>query len=224
MNDGDVELLLANRAFLFSFLSRGFAEEPDDVFLDILRDAHTADEVRLVEAPQTTVIVSRYAQLQALAAVPGAAKALAHEYVRVFVGPGALKADPWESVHLSGKKMLFQKGVLDVRAAYREAGFLPVRYQHVPDDFIGIEFDFLNKMAARALEAHRSDDAALLKTTLRQSARFEHQHVCNWVDAFAEQIDANCAPGFYGPFAHLAALIAQRDLTVIDELRDGFTV
>lgn len=218
MNADDIELVLANRAFLFSLIARGFAEEPDAEFLSILADEHTRQEMELVDAAETAAILERFEEVRGVAAKPGAGEALAHEYVRVFVGPGRLKAAPWETVFRSGNPMLFQAGVLEVRDAYRQAGFLPVRYQHVPDDFIGIEFDFLNKMAQRALEANRAGDKQLVECTLQQSAAFEREHICSWVEGFAQEVDREYKPGFYGPFAHLAASITQRDLEVIETL------
>jgi TorA maturation chaperone TorD len=219
MDRTDAELLLANRSFLFSLLVRGFAEEPDASFSDVLTQAATADQMTLVESSESEAIRSAFEQARRLAAKPDAQETLRREYVRVFVGPGTLKAHPWETVQRSGRNVLFQKEVLDVREAYREAGFLPVRYQHVPDDFIGIEFDFVNKLAQRAVDALHSGDEQRLQATLAQSDVFEQQHICTWVEAFAGEVDANYEPGFYGPFSHLAALVAKRDLTVLAALR-----
>lgn len=218
MDAVDAELILANRSFLFSLIARGYAEEPDASFLTILGDDGTASQVGLVEAEGSAKIATLFEQLRSLSQADGAISALSRDYVRIFVGPGTLRAHPWETVQRSGRKMLFQREVLDIREAYRAAGFLPMRYQQVPDDFIGIEFDFVAKMAERALRALREGDTDSLRLTLSQSERFERYHVCSWVDDFADEVDAGYGPGFYGAFSHFAARVTQRDLAVIASL------
>lgn len=208
-------LMLANRAFLYGLLARGFAEEPDEAFLDILRGEHTQQEAGLLAHELTDAIVEALDQLVETASEQPL-HALRQEYTTVFVGPGTLKAYPWETVHLSDVKSLFQPELLPIREAYRAAGFLPARYPHVQDDFIGLEFDFLAKLASAALQDWQNGDDAQAMERLEHSRSFLDEHLLRWIDAFAQAVEDNYGNGFYARFAKLAALVVRRDRDMLD--------
>ena len=137
------------------------------------------------------------------------------EYTTIFIGPGTCKAYPWESVHLSDIKALFQAELLPIRDAYRAAGFLPARYPHVQDDFIGLELDFLAKLADSALQACELGDDAAVRQRLAQSQAFLDEHLLRWIDSLAGAIEREYGNGFYARFTKLAALVSHRDRTVL---------
>ena len=107
------ELVLANRQFVWGLIARGFAEEPDRAFADIIEGEHAREEVSLVEDDRSdeiaslfTAAVGRLAESRqgATAAGEGADElAQAREdYTRIFVGPNTLLASPWETMHTTG--------------------------------------------------------------------------------------------------------------------------
>ena len=217
MDRETTDLVLANRSFLYALLARAYAEEPDAAFAEAFASEHACEEMALVESAQTLDIVALHAQLAAGLSRPGSVQDAAREYVRLFVGPGTLKADPWETVLLTGRRSLFQPGVLDVRDAYREAGFQPVRVREVPDDFIGLELDFLAKLAQRALERHGAEDQTWFED-LRRSRAFLDDHLLKWVDSLANAIQAGYGECFYSGLTRLASLVAKRDLMLVREV------
>ncbi|MCR5583797.1 MAG: molecular chaperone TorD family protein [Eggerthellaceae bacterium] len=217
MEADTLELALANRAFLYALLARGYAEEPDEAYAHMFVSGHTRDEMGLVESGYTASIMSLYDALATRFAHPDAVKDIAEEYVRMFVGPYTLHANPWETVHLTGRRALFQPGVLDVRDAYRSAGFEPVRVRHVPDDFIGIEMDFLAKMAHRAWNQRHDADAAF-RDTLEKSYAFARDHVITWIGSLSESVVETYENSFYGPFTQMANCVVRRDCELLGEV------
>lgn len=208
-------LVLSNRNFLYNLIARGFAGEPDETFIAILKQEHTRQELLLVSHEDTPQVLEAYEA--ALDAVPAddALAHLQHEYVRTFVGPGTLKAYPWETVHLSDTHALFQPELIPIRESYRAAGFLPARYPHVQDDFIGLEFDFLAKLSQSALQACESGDTAAMDERLGQARTFLDEHLLRWIDSLANAIEREYGDSFYARFAKLAALVAKRDRAIL---------
>ncbi|MDO4890905.1 MAG: molecular chaperone TorD family protein, partial [Coriobacteriaceae bacterium] len=168
-------------------------------------------------ACKTTHFEEIYTQ-QGAAANDGSIASLRHDYVNIFVGPGTLKADPWESVHLSHTRALFQQELLPIRDAYRAAGFLPARYPHVQDDYIGLELDFLAKLAGAARAEWEAGNAAAAQERLAQSKAFLEEHLLLWIDSLAQAIEREYGDGFYARFTKLSGLIAKRDADILEAL------
>ncbi len=211
------ELVLANRAFLYGLVARAFAEEPDEVFADILRGQHACDEVALVDDGFSPALTASFAAMVECLHTSGV-DGLRAQYTRLFVGPGTLPCSPWETMHTTGKRVLFQAGVLDVRDAYREAGFLPARYPAVADDFIGLECDFLAKLAQDAYEAYGEGDSARLTLRLGQARSFLEKHLLKWIDGLGRAMEEQCGPGFYSEAARMAGALGRRDLELLPAL------
>ena len=219
MDSNDTLFALSNRNYLYGLLARVFASEPDETLLQIIALDHTRLELGLVEHELTESILSTYEGVLDTAQATSLSQ-LRAEYTAIFIGPGTCKAYPWESVHLSDTKALFQPELLPIRDAYRAAGFLPARYPHVQDDFIGLELDFLAKLADAALQACENDDANALAERLGQSRAFLEEHLLRWIDSLAVSIEREYGNGFYARFAKLAARIAHRDSTILAKLID----
>ena len=190
---GDRRLFLLNRQFMYALLARAFCEEPDDTLMDVLESEHAVQEFALASKAVSCDLTCQLEGIRAFIpeAVRGDGRNLAElrgQYTRIFLGPGAPVASPWESVHVTGRKDLFQPEVLGVREAYRQAGFLPARYPAVSDDFIGLELDFMAKLSQGAyasLEASDEKDSGL---RLGQSRGFLRDHLLLWVDDLATSI------------------------------------
>lgn len=208
----ECSLLLANRSFVYALLARAFAEEPDQLFCDIFCAPHAEEELSLVVDEHSSELEGCWTR--AVRALEAAGLAgIRHEYVRIFVGPGDLPARPWESTHVTGKSVLFQPEVLDVRAAYRAAGMAPMRLRAVSDDFIGLELDFMAKLAARACE-----EPGCAAEALQHARAFLDEHLLRWLSPFADAVVEHYPESFYAPVARMAALFAQRDAAVLESM------
>ena len=217
MDSENTLLALSNRNYLYGLLARVFASEPDETLLQIVALDHTRLELGLVAHELTEPLMATYDDL--LGSLVGVELShLRAEYTAIFIGPGTCKAYPWETVHLATIKALFQPELLPIREAYREAGFLPARYPHVQDDFIGLELDFLAKVAESALQACELGDDSTLLERLAQSRAFLDGHLLHWIDSLADSIEREYGNGFYARFTKLASLIAHRDLDILEAL------
>lgn len=223
ISDKNISLYMANRQFVYALLAHVYAEEPDETLKVIMCDDHSLEELMLVQDEYSLEIASAYELcLHALKLSPNSLSDLNQEYTRIFVGPETLKASPWELMHTTGKRVLFQPGVLEIRHSYREAGFLPQRYPDVSDDFIGLEYDFMAKLAARANKAYFDGCMAETYRALKQSNSFLKDHILLWVDSLAEAIALNYGNGFYAAMTRIAYLYSKRDFRIVDELLEDF--
>lgn len=66
-----------------------------------------------------------------------------YEFNRLFVGPDAPKAPPYEACYRNPERTLMQEETLAVRAFYRKAGLEIKNINTQPDDFIAFELEFL---------------------------------------------------------------------------------
>ena len=209
--------VLANRCFLYRYLWRAFAAEPDDALLDIVADAHTREECALLDGED-----GEGARLQDALAEVAAANGLGQlrsVYTKLFIGPAKLPAPPWESVYATGEPLLFQESTLAVREAYRRAGYAAAGYPHEADDHLAVELDFMATLASDARAAYEAGDKGRSADLLSVQRDFLREHLLAWVGAFAERLaDSAGAGAFYPRFAELAALVCARDAEVLEEL------
>lgn len=124
------------------------------------------------------------------------------EYMRVFVGPGALPAPPWESVYADKlQRLLMTETTLAVRKFYKKEGFESASYPHVPDDHVAIELDFMANMASCALDAFLAQEDETCKLALSASEDFLDEHLCAWVGDFAKEVEEKAEAPFYAIMA-----------------------
>lgn len=213
-----VELALANRRFLYRLAARCFAEEADQELVDLLTSDHTLQEALLI--PPADDVEEQLNRLHTLLRELGdnAVEQLRCEYARVFLGPGTLPSPPWESVHITGKNLLFQPQTLSVREAYRSAGFLPMRYPAVADDHIALEFDFLANLAESACEAFASGDEVGLRRCLEEHRSFLDDHLLVWLREYCDELAMDSPQGMYTLIATLAFALVERDRHLLNEL------
>ena len=218
-NDEAVALLLVNRSFLYAYLSRAFATEPDEAFLAVVSDAHTQEECSLLDDERGEGALLQRGIAALAAEDSGALEQLRGEYTKLLIGPGKLPAPPWESVFVSGEPLLFQKSTLAVREAYRAAGFQAAGYPHEADDHLAIELAFMEALASRMGEAYAEADGARVGELARIQLDFLQNHLLVWVESCADQLRAyGKVSSFYPSFAALAALVCARDVDVLGEL------
>lgn len=218
MDADSMDLVLANRSFLWNMVARGFAEEPDAAFLGILASKHAEQEVLLLDDACSNELLSSFSALREFLVGDDAVEHLRAEYVRMFVGPGDLPVPVWENVMRRGGKALFSGSVLQVREAYRAAGFLPARYPNVADDFIGIECDFMAKLANRACEGARLGKSNEALEAIGQSLAFVQSHLSAWIPllaGFVRQVYGMC---FYAALCDCANCLVRRDESLLKEI------
>lgn len=211
--DEIVAAALADRTLLYTYLWRAFCDEPDQTFLDAVADPviPIALGALLGEGSDT---VEAQGRLASLASEEDALDRLKGDYVRLFIGPSRLPAPPWESVYVTGERLLFQQSTLDVREAYRFAGYQSTGYPHAADDHLATELGFMRALALDSERACASGDGERLAVLLSRQIMFLSEHINAWVPRFADEISAT-RPRVAGDFYRLLASMA-RDVCAAD--------
>ena len=154
----------------------------------------------LAHDPETTRGVE--ALLRALAA-PASPDELKADYRALFVGPGPMRAVPFESVHRGEEGLTFDVQTIEVRRAYAEFGRRAPRLHREPDDHIGLELAFVGELAAAGLEAIEAGDAAALASATGGARRFVDEHLLAWGPGFARLVAEGADTDLYRAVGHL---------------------
>lgn len=142
----------------------------------------------------------------------------------LFAGLVKVKAPPWESVHFSRNRLVYQERTMQVREWYRRFG-LVVEFPNVePDDHIGLELAFLAHLAKMGIQSlEESDNTYKPEQLLNAQKAFLQEHLLCWVFKWQEQVQAHAKTVFYqglgllvrGAVLHLAGLL---EIQVIEEI------
>ena len=197
MNDAErnqdalqLEALLVSRRYLYTLFHKLTGGTPDTDLVSLLLGETTADCLDEFSAHSETLVGFK----KFLAEIAGFDRgylidSIKDEYTRIFVGPAALPASPYESPYTGTHDMtVFQENTIQVRKLYAAEGLEPKRLMAVPDDHISLMCAFQAEMASRSLELLRAGDAAALAATLRTQGMFVEQHMANWLGTFAKSV------------------------------------
>jgi TorA maturation chaperone TorD len=132
------------------------------------------------------------------------------DYARLFVGPGTVLASPYESVHRTVDRLLFDLPTFQVRAAYQAFGLSAPRLNQEPDDHLGLELAFLAQLCLLTIEAIEQRDGAEVDRLRAAQRGFLDEHVLRFGPACFDAVAAHARTAFYRGFAALGAgLLAQ---------------
>ncbi len=183
-----IELLLANRLYLYSLLHRCFGREPDRAQLELLSSEQTGECFALPGGEVLEKVPAFLREIRENLADPAFPEQVKSEYTRLFIGPEELIAPPWESVYRGKEAILFQELTLEVRKAYRAFGMQAEAFRRVPDDSLALELAFMSTLSGRALDAFRREDGSEVRTNLNGSLAFLKEHLLLWVPLFLERV------------------------------------
>lgn len=196
--DADDVARLDATAACSALLARVFLRPADDELLARLADPRTMADWPLAtdENADARALLTRGART--------ARDVLASEFQRLFVGPGRLPAPPWESVYRSVDRLLFDEHTIEVRQAYAAAGLAAPEPGREPDDHVGLEFDFVATLAARAVAAADEGDDSEAGSAAEAVGAFLDDHLCRWAPTWAGQLAVSAEQDFYRGAALLA--------------------
>lgn len=200
--------LAAARAQVYGLLSVGFAR-PDTALAAALWQGTFAS--RCQRALQAALAVIPGEAMQALAR-PGElptcdamAQTLQLEYARLFIGPHALPAPPYESVYREPLWGVMGETTLAVRQAYEAIGFgLDPEARELPDH-VAVELEFLAHLSDEQAAAWSVADEARAMRWLCHEHAFLEAHLGQWLPAFAERVVVAAAVPFYSGLARIAS-------------------
>lgn len=104
---------------------------------------------------------------------------LEFDYNRLFVGPDRLEAAPYESIYRNTERALMQAETMAVRRFYERAGMVLTNKNHVPDDHLSFELEFICFL----LEESTEDDSYY---DLFEA--FLNLHLFQWVENHCELV------------------------------------
>ena len=100
----------------------------------------------------------------------------------------------------------------------------------MPEDHLGLEFEFLAVMAGKTAEALRAADAAG-EGDFSEAARmvdvqgdFIDAHILNWIDALIEKVDEFAQLPLYPALMRIAKAYAVDDGRLLDEVKAALAV
>jgi TorA maturation chaperone TorD len=222
--ENSVSILLAGRAGVYRILQNLLGNEPSEETLQQLKSAATHDVLSLFATEEGEYKQALDALLaEAAVCCSGGIEAierLSSGFTALFVGPGKVEADPWESFYLSRDNTLFQSITLEVRKAYVAQGLLPQAYPNVADDHVALELDFMARLAERLESAFESNDSHKAGEYLFASESFIHEHLTRWIPAFAEVIRKARHSYFYHEAGAVLAAFLPIDLQVLGEIQE----
>ena len=190
MERTQLETLLFARTYLYTMFHKLFGGEPSSELLNMLQDDVTADciDEYAQDSAQMAGFASFIAGLrsQDQAALFDAAK---DEYTRVFIGPAALPASPYEAPYTGHHEMaVFQENTIKVRRLYKEHGLQAKRLQRVPDDHVSLLCAFQALQARAALDAFYAGNWTEATELLREQGAFAKEHLANWLGVYAKAV------------------------------------
>ena len=133
------------------------------------------------------------------------------EYTRLFMGPGAPPAPPWESLYREGGKFLFGQPTFDMRAVLREHGLALKEDAHQLEDHIGAELLFLAAMSERFVGKAPSADE------VTDQVAFIDGHPLWWIGKLHAKAVAAADLGYYPALIELVWGVLEWDKELLSE-------
>lgn len=223
MQNMDLEALkteFVGEALLFGLLGKILYSDLDRVWLDSL----IADEV-FNESPfgadqpeirQGLELLGRWSTENRGGISDDEFRSLKSDRLRLLIGIDRVLAPVWESVYFNENRLVFQKQTLQVREWYARFGLQIERFNHEPDDHIGLELSFIAHLASRALAVAEADPKCFGEFVEAQR-EFLTEHLLRWGPAWTRLVLQHAETDFYRGVAHLThgALLAAADVLQI---------
>ena len=203
-NEGADQALARSR--VYGLLRRVFSREVDKPLLEWCREQDRAGlwsdlRVDLEEVLET-------------ADPDSALEALAIDFCQLFITSGA-HGTPHESVHGAAQDsgtLLFGDPASAVKRLYREAGYELEEAAHMLPDSLGVEFEFMERLAEGEAAATKEGDAEERRRLEDLQRRMLKEHLGRWVPGYARRIRADAGTDFYRAMLHLAAEFVEWNL------------
>lgn len=147
------------------------------------------------------------------------------EFTRLFVGPNAPAAAPWESFYTDGAEshVGFGTPAFEMRALLRDAGLEVSNENNQYPDHIGIELLYLSTLCSHAAETARlyqsgeGEDVPAERNALELISSFLSSRLLRWTPKFEEKILQDAPDGYYLPLTVLLLSVLRFHETALRE-------
>ncbi len=198
MGNGD---LVKQRATIYKFLSNLYRDEISKDLVSKLTDKDFvsklqgfAKECSFSDLGKGAAKMAKYLNNTKIDVY----KDLSYEYADLFLNAGKNPAFPYESVHVTGKPIVMQEPVFQIREIFYEAGVHKSEDYKDCDDHIAVELEFVCYL----LEKGEADSAA----------NFINDHLINWIPEFHATLYYAATTDFYKGLSLFTQSFLFRDL------------
>jgi len=140
------------------------------------------------------------------------------EFHRLFIGPAALVAPPFESVYRSPEQCLMQEETLRVRSFYRQHGLTLPADLHEPDDHLGYELEFYTHLQRQVIEALARGESTQAARQIHAQQRFYAEHLKQWLPAFCRRLIDGTRSPFYRSLGRITRELLNTERPVLAAL------
>lgn len=182
-------------------------------------------------APQAAVLILREASQALAIAVPqralaaideatrhattilaqGGADELEVEYNRLFVGPGAPRVYPYESLYQDPMGLVMGPSAGEVLEAYRRSDLaINTAFRDLPDH-IAVELEFMARLCFEEARAGSAGEAGRAFRLKQQQRSFLEEHLATWLPALCEKVIRETTSIMYRGVAEIAAIFVDWD-------------
>jgi TorA maturation chaperone TorD len=127
---------------------------------------------------------------------------LSKDWTRLFRGverDGILP--PYESLYRTGK--LQEKPAREIHRLFSQMGIRVPDEWHQPQDYIGVELDFMRLLCSREFEACEKQEQGTIAEAINAEQSFVENHLGEWVPQFCEKMVSHAREDYYRGLAHL---------------------
>jgi TorA maturation chaperone TorD len=219
------------RAGVYSFLSRAFKVEVDDLFIETVKEIEPTLNV-LSEAQGGSelkegvkLLVDSASQLRALKGDERkrALTDLAAEYATLFLNVGEKPVHLIESVYLGKDHLLYEQPYHEIMDAYRSLGFEKEKDFREPEDHVSVEFDFMAALCRWTAKTLEKNDIKNTLAYINLQKEFLNDHIMKWVPQLCEKLKEGATSNLYKSLAYLTAGFISLESQIPDHLRDILT-
>lgn len=218
------------RHYTYDLLRRVFIEEPSLDLLTYLQNEGNLDVLGLSDNMNASTAplvdqIKLYLSEKTFKQGEFDYENLHWDYTRLFIGPEAPPAPPWESFY-TDDKLLFQQTTQDVKKVYTQNGYALGKHEFEAADHIGFELDFMYHLSGKCIDAIEENEETLEHSppylnTLETQHSFLHNHLLAFTDQFSKNVSEHSDTAFYKSFALLLSTFLKHDETVINQYIRG---
>jgi TorA maturation chaperone TorD len=226
-----------SREGLYSFLSRAFLFEVDIEFLTMVVAAQPLIE-ELASSQHGSVLKRASEELASVssraATVVGVEKkklltGLAIEYANLFLGTGISagreQAWPWESAYFTEPPRKMGQPYLEVRNAYRLAGYEKPKDCKEPEDHMSLELDFMAYLCRLTTASIDDGKLEFALGYVKLQKEFIRDHLLRWTGKFSNRVVSKSGAretDFYHALAMMLESFVELDDQTLDDIAAKF--
>ena len=146
---------------------------------------------------------------------------LSKDWTRLFRGverDGILP--PYESLYRTGK--LQEKPAREIHRLFSQMGIRVPDEWHQPQDYIGVELDFMRLLCSREFEACEKQEKKSIVEAVKAEKSFIEHHLGAWASKFCEKMGEQAREDYYRGIAKLTVGLIEYDRSYTKTLISNF--